>query len=131
MGAGGFLQLPGLITWPAYMIVFLFCIRGLGQALKSQGLTRSPIFLTIMVGLSYLLPCVFGCIWFIGAMGAVGSAARAGGNPDAAVGAATGVGILGAILGGILALVWLGTYIWYLVLLFQTRSAISEHVERA
>jgi hypothetical protein len=127
---GGFLLLPGILTWPAYIIVFLFCIRSLSQALKKQGLAKSSIYLMILNGVGFVMPCVAFCILFIGAMGAASAAVNAR-NQGAAAGAFAGVGILAIILYAIVFLVWLGAYIWYLVLLFQMRSAISERVERA
>jgi predicted Zn finger-like uncharacterized protein len=126
-GGGGFLIMPAFITWPAYMIVFLFCIRSLAQAMKNEALAKNSVFLMIMVGVSWVVTCLMPCIMIIGAMGATNAALQSN-NPNAAVGAAQGVGIVFMVCLVVVGLLWLGSYVWYLIHLCQVRGSINQHL---
>jgi hypothetical protein len=134
-GIGAYIGMISYATLPAYWLVFLFCIRSLGLGMSDQGVSKGAIALMIVLGVDVLLTCLLPCIGFAVVMMSARSAAmnaQNAPNPDAAMGGMMGSlfagGIVMMIMLGILVLVYLATYIWYVVLLFQTRGAIDRHL---
>jgi len=113
--------------------VFLVYLRSLALATGYDGLARNIIMYIITTLASVPVLCLATCVgaFFIGMAGA--AAARnqqAGGmgNPQAAV---AGMGALGIVCVGIWLLAGLGMFIWYVVILVQTRGAVASQLRRA
>jgi hypothetical protein len=119
----------------AAFFVFLFYLRSLALATRHDGLARNIIRYVISVVAGSVGLCVASCLGTVVMAAAVGAAAaqqRPGaagmGNPGAAL---AGMGAMGLVCGGVWVLFALGMFVWYIVLIVQTRGAVATRLRRA
>jgi hypothetical protein len=114
---------------------FLFFLRGTAVSMRREALGRQivyymvavPVVIVLFVMLWFLLVCGGGLAMFGAATSATG--AKTPGQASAAAGNAAGMAVgwfVAGITCGILeVLVALCMFVWYLVIIFQTRGAVS------
>jgi hypothetical protein len=116
---------------------FLFFLRGTAIAMRNDGLGRQLVIYMIALPVAWVLMTLLLIVVFCGGGLAMFSAATsAAGSGKAGAGAAAGnaagmaVGWLVAIIAcyALAILVAIGLFIWYIVLLFQTRGAVSGYL---
>jgi hypothetical protein len=128
---GAIVGLLGNLCYLAAFVCFIVYLRGVALAVRRKDVANNAkyflIILVVMVGLGVLLTAV--------AVGALGFAAVSGSSPSGRVGttattAAIGGGLIVAALGCLGVIGYIGMFIWYLVLLFQVRSAVLPYAGR-
>jgi hypothetical protein len=120
--AGSIITLVSALMLFAQPIVFLLLLRALAITMEEEGLAQTIIWLLMVGGLAIASAVVMFIISFVGAA-AAGPTAGAAGD-----GAMAGLGILVLVFGCATLILSLVYVIWYIVVLFQTRSAITNHL---
>jgi hypothetical protein len=124
----------GALAGLAAFYVFLFYMRSLAQVTGYDGLARNIIIYVITTVAGSVGLCLVSCAGIAIAAGMAGAAAaqqqQGGGvgNPGAAI---AGMGVLGIVCGGVWLLYILGMFIWYIVILVQTRGAVATRLRGA
>ena len=128
--------LSAMIGLAEFVCFFLF-LRGVAVALKKDGLAQNVLIYMISVPIYWAL-AVVSIIIFVVASGAAlfGALSSSAGtnNPSAAAGNMAGAGaavlIAGITCWGLLALIGLALFVWYVVLLYQVRGALDRWIDR-
>jgi hypothetical protein len=142
-GTGGLgllgLGLLGVVAWLAGFVVFLFFLRSLARVLRdhrlaqaidqwrishrlAQAIDQLLISYGVAIGVTFTLTCLIG-----GVLGVVGASMVR--SPGAA---GLGAGVFGIVLlafWGVAALVFLGLFIRYILLVQQLRDAVDDHLQ--
>jgi hypothetical protein len=120
----------GILAGLGAFFVFLFYLRSLALATGYEGLARNIItfLITSLVGpiVLVLVSCI-GCF----AAGATMGAAMAKQNPNAppnAAGPVAAMGAIGMICGGVWVIYFIAMFVWWVILLFQTRTAVGSRL---
>jgi hypothetical protein len=122
-GAGTIISLISFLMLFAQPIVFLLLLRALAITMEEDGLAQTIVWLLMVGGLAVAAMVFAFVIILIGTAGAASTGPPKEGDPVLA-----GVGILALIsycASFILSLVY---FIWYIVVLFQARSCITNHL---
>jgi hypothetical protein len=127
--------LTALLTL-AEFICFLIFLRGVAVVMKKQGLAQTllyymiavPVYALTLLVVPFIMAFAFGAAMF-----SVVSTANSH-NASAAAGNAAGAGVAlfvgGLACMGVEILIGLGLFIWYMVLLYQVRSAVDGWLNR-
>jgi hypothetical protein len=124
----------GILAAAGAFYVFLFYMRSLAQVTGYDGLARNIVIYAITTVAASVGLCLVSCAGIAIAAGMAGAAAaqqqQGGGvgNPGAAI---AGMGALGLVCGGVWVLYFLGMFIWYIVILVQTRGAVATRLRGA
>lgn len=120
----------------AEFICFMLFLRGVAVVMKNEDLGRNLLFYMIGTIVYFVMLPV---VWFVMAI-AIGAAmfsSFAASNPhnaSATAGNVAGTGAAALIGGltcfGVIALIGLALFIWYIVLLYQVRSAVDGWLDR-
>jgi predicted Zn finger-like uncharacterized protein len=132
MGASAVDMVRGLLALSKFF-VFLFFLRAIAKLLREESLGRRTGYLIILNGV-FLLGLVVLILIVVLSVGALGVAAQQqGADPQA------GRQLAAGFAGGFLAIAACGcgelilgltSFVWYIVTLIQTRSAIARYVDR-
>ena len=120
----------GALAGIGAFFVFLFYLRSLAQATRNEGLARNIITYVITSLVAPVGLCVLTCVGFM-IMGAGMAAAM---NPPKQGGAANpfaGIAAMGAmsfVCIGMWVIYMIAMGVWWLILLFQTRSAVGTQL---
>ena len=124
------LGIVGGLAYAAGFFVFLFFLRALARCLRADSLEASVKNLLILYGVTIGLTIVT-VILVVGlGAGAALAAARGGGNPGAAGAGLGAMALVGLGCGCIDILAGLAAFIWYIIVLVQTRTQITYYLER-
>lgn len=128
------LGLSGMI-FLAERYCFLFFLRGTAISMRQEALARqivywmiaAPCIVALFVVSAFILMCAGGMAVFSSATSTVGATSQSQANAAAANTAGMAMGWMVAMFTcwGVGFLVGLALFIWYLVILFQSRSAVS------
>jgi hypothetical protein len=128
--------LSAVIGLAEFICFFLF-LRGVAVALKKDGLAQNVLIYMISVPIYWALAVVSVIIFVVATgaamFGALSSSAGSN-NPSVAAGNVAGAGaamiIAGITCWGLLALIGLALFVWYVVLLYQVRGALDRWLDR-
>jgi predicted Zn finger-like uncharacterized protein len=127
--ASGPVALGGGLGVTASWVVFLFFLRGMAKAMKDHGLAQSVVYLVVMAGITVLLHVVFACVMVLATAGLFASAAERG-NIGGMERAYAGASLVSGIFALVIVCLYLASFIWYIITLFQVRGATSRHLGR-
>jgi hypothetical protein len=120
----------GILAGIGLFFVFLFYLRSLALATGNTGLARSVVtfMIVVLVGpvVLVLLSCIGGFV--MAAAGAAAAAPGKGGGPANPGAGLAAMGAMGIVCVGIWVLALLGIFIWWIMLLVQTRAAVGNQV---
>ncbi len=107
----------GTLLWVATQFLTLFFIRAVGLYLQAARTVQSSQYLAGLLGVTVLL-----CIALVGVLVALATTTETVMSGP----------VLGAFIscGGVVLLVWLVVVIWYVLLLFQGRRVLGDHLGR-
>jgi len=109
--------------------VFLFYLRALALATGNTSLARNIVTYVIVVLVGPFVLILVSCIgMFVMAAGAAAAQGKAGGGGGNPVGAMAAMGATGIVCMGIWAVAFLGLFIWWIMILVQTRAAVGARV---
>jgi hypothetical protein len=129
-GAGSDLSgVRGLIQF-AQWIVFLFFLRAVAQGVRRPELARGVVALVISIGVGVAASFVLFC-GGVALAGTLLLTALRNQDPSAVWQQAGGTAVVALIVGGLIVMVWLGLWIWYVILMFQVREGIGRYLARA
>ena len=124
------------LLWLAEIICFLLFLRGVAVVMKRDTLAQNVVFYMIGLGVYALFIPVAWVVMifaFFGSMFSAISSVNAN-NPGAAAGNVAGTGaamfVGGLACFGVVLLVGLALFVWYIVLLYQVRSAVDGWLDR-
>jgi hypothetical protein len=119
---GSIITLISALMLFAQPVVFLLLLRALAITMEEDGLAQTIVWLLMVGGLAIASMVLMFVLSFVGTASA---AATRGSGGD---GVLAGVGILVLISGCAYLILSLIYVIWYIIVLFQTRSAITNHL---
>jgi hypothetical protein len=119
--------LAGLVQLAA-LIVFLFYLRALCRAVRKEGLAKTVTSYIITVGVFALVCGVVVGIMFL--MMGVAFDMGTSGNARGAASAAQGAGFMVIGFTCLGFVVFLGLFVWYVVILHQVRGAVDTYIRR-
>lgn len=122
----GLLFLLGAGLYLAGSIVFMFYLNNVCLRIKRNDLAKNVIVCFIVIVGGTVVAMLISCLWFALIPSMVGSSRNVG----EAVGSGYAMLYVGLVLFGLMALVGLAIYIWYIVLLYQVRGAVDTYVRR-
>jgi hypothetical protein len=119
----------GRLTSLAQLFVFLFFLKAVARCIRADGLERSVksliiLFAVMVVG--FLVVMLVSMLAVAGVM--AGGAGGGGKDVEAPAAAMAGVGILVLVCGCAEGLLALAGFIWYIIVLVQTRMALGDYL---
>jgi len=124
-----------LLAYATSGITFCLELRGISQAMGNQGLAKQVFtFLIVAVSTAVAAVVILGLLFLImgaAVWGAFGGAGMGGGPPNQAAAQALGGSMImacGAFC--LLGVATLGEFVWYIIILFQVRSAVTRGMRR-
>jgi len=122
----GLLFLLGAGLYVAGSIVFMFYLNNVCLRIKRNDLAKNVIVCFIVIVAGTVIATLISCLWAALLPSMIGGSR----NPGEAIGSAYAMGYVGLVLFGIMGLVGLAIYIWYIVLLYQVRGAVDTYIRR-
>ena len=124
------------VLWLAEFICFMLFLRGVAVVMKDEDLGRNVLFQMIAsLVYAFTLPVIWVVMVF--ALGMAMFSAISTANPhnaSSAAGNVAGTGMAAVVGGltcvGVIGMVGLALFIWYVVLLYRVRSAVDGWLDR-
>jgi hypothetical protein len=116
----------------ATFIVSLFYMRAVCQAVKKEKMASTVVTYMLSVG-GFVFASIVITVLMWALVGASFFAATSASSPGAAINSARTAGALMLVACGlacVMGLVYLGLFIWYIVLLFQVKGAVEYYIRR-
>jgi hypothetical protein len=126
---GQLVSLLPLAVFIGYFFCYLLFLRAVAVAMREPDLGKQLlIFMIVVPCLAVLMPVLFCVLAMIGGVATLGVAANAN-SPQGTAGSVGAFFILGAICELIYVAIWIGIYIWYVVLVHRVRNAVRNYVD--
>jgi hypothetical protein len=127
-GRGHFVGIVPLLVSIGYFFCYCLFLRAVAVAMREHGVARQILIFMITVPcLVVVLPVLFCVMAMIGGLATLGVVSQSN-SPQGAAGGFGAMVILGLVCDILFLCIWVGMYIWYVVLVHQARNAVRDYV---
>jgi hypothetical protein len=128
-GRGQFVGVLPLGVGIGWFVCYFLFLRAVAVAMREPGLAKEiVIYMITLPVLIVVLPLLSCLMAMIGGFAMLGVAANSN-SPQGTAGSVGGMFLLGAICNLVLICIWIGMFIWYVVIVHKVRNAVRGYVD--
>jgi hypothetical protein len=128
-GRGQFIGLLPLVVFIGYFVCYFLFLRAVAVAMREPGLAKEIVIYLITVPILIVVLPLLGCLMaMIGGVAMLGVAANSN-TPQGTAGSVGGMFLLAMICNLVLVCIWIGMFIWYIVIIHKVRNAVRDYVD--